>query len=126
MLTCLINTINNLINIFVMGIWIQHSILVTLTTDKQTSIICSGARVIASRILHEICLLYGELAITRTNLTLIVHLGAKSDLLIKQYAIRTIANRHTTVVILIRQLYSVTIRFSIFQKLVNESILMED
>ena len=45
----------------------------------------SGVRVIASRILHEICLLIGALAIRRTNLTLIVRLGFKSDLLIEQY-----------------------------------------
>ena len=45
----------------------------------------SGVRVIASRILHEICLLIGELAIRRTNLTLIARLGDKSDLLIEQY-----------------------------------------
>ena len=45
----------------------------------------SGVRVIASRILHEICLLISELAIRRTNLTLIVRLGTKSDLLIEQY-----------------------------------------
>ena len=44
----------------------------------------SGVHVIASRILHEICLLIGELAIRRTNLTLIV-LEAKCDLLIEQY-----------------------------------------
>ena len=43
----------------------------------------SGVRV--SRILHEICLLIDELAITRTNLTLIVRFGFKSDLLIEQY-----------------------------------------
>ena len=39
----------------------------------------SGVRVIASRILHEIRLLI--LAIRRTNLTLIVRLGTKSELL---------------------------------------------
>ena len=42
----------------------------------------SGVRVIASRILYEICLLIGELAIRRT---LIVRLGTKSHLLIEQY-----------------------------------------
>ena len=47
----------------------------------------NGVRVIASRILHEICLLISELAIRRTNLTLIVHLGIKSDLLIGQYCL---------------------------------------
>ena len=46
----------------------------------------SSVRLIASRILHEIFLLIGELAIKRTNLTLIVRLGAKSDLLIEQYS----------------------------------------
>ena len=35
----------------------------------------SGVHVIASRILHENCLLIGELAIRRTNLTLIVRSG---------------------------------------------------
>ena len=45
----------------------------------------SGVRVIASRILHEICLLVGKHAIWRTNLTLIVRLGYKSELLIEQY-----------------------------------------
>ena len=45
----------------------------------------SGVRVIASRILHTICLLIGELAIRRTNLILIARLGTKSDLLIEQY-----------------------------------------
>ena len=47
----------------------------------------SGVRVIANRILHEICLLIDELAITQTNLTLIVPLGTKSDLLIEQLLI---------------------------------------
>ena len=45
----------------------------------------SGVRVIASRILHEICLLIGELAIRGTKLTLNARLGTKSDLLIEQY-----------------------------------------
>ena len=45
----------------------------------------SGVRVIASHILHEICLLMGELVIGRTNLTLIVPLGTKCDLLMEQY-----------------------------------------
>ena len=48
-------------------------------------LVYSGVRVIASRILHEICLLIGELAIRRTNVTLIGRLGTKSDLLIEQY-----------------------------------------
>ena len=45
----------------------------------------SGVRVIASRILHEICLLIGELAIRGTKLTLNDRLGTKSNLLIEQY-----------------------------------------
>ena len=45
----------------------------------------SGVRVIASRILHEICLLIGRLAIRGTKLTLNVCLGTKSYLLIEQY-----------------------------------------
>ena len=47
--------------------------------------IYSDVRVIASRILHEICLLIGELAIRGTKLTLNARLGTKSDLLIEQY-----------------------------------------
>ena len=45
----------------------------------------SSVRVIASRILHEICLLVGELAIRGTNLTLNARLGTKGNLLIEQY-----------------------------------------
>ena len=45
----------------------------------------SGVRVIASRILHEICLLIGELAIRGTKLALNARLGTKSNLLIEQY-----------------------------------------
>ena len=45
----------------------------------------SSVRVIASRILHEICLLIGELAIRGTNLTLNARLGTKSNLLIDEY-----------------------------------------
>ena len=45
----------------------------------------SGVRVIASRILHEICLLVGELAIRGTKLSLNARLGTKSNLLIEQY-----------------------------------------
>ena len=45
----------------------------------------SGVRIIASRILHEICLLIGELAIRGTKLTLNARLGTKSNLLIEQY-----------------------------------------
>ena len=45
----------------------------------------SGVRVIASRILHEICLLIGELAIRGTKLTLNARLGTKSNLLIDEY-----------------------------------------
>ena len=45
----------------------------------------SGVRVIASRILHEICLLIGELAIRETKLTLNARLGTKSNLLIEQF-----------------------------------------
>ena len=47
--------------------------------------IYSGVRVIASRILHEICLLIGELAIKGTKLTLNDRLGTKSNFLIEQY-----------------------------------------
>ena len=47
--------------------------------------IYSSVRVIASRILHEICLLIGELAIRRTNLSLIVRLGTKSELLMGEH-----------------------------------------
>ena len=39
----------------------------------------------SKRILYEICLLIRELAIRRTNLTLIVRLGTKSDLLIGKH-----------------------------------------
>ena len=52
---------------------------------SNTVSIYSGVRVIASRILHEIRLLMDELAIRRTNLTLIVRLGTKSDLLGEHY-----------------------------------------
>ena len=45
----------------------------------------SGVRVIASRILHEISLLIGELAIRGTKLTLNACLGTKSNLLIEQF-----------------------------------------
>ena len=45
----------------------------------------SGVRVIASRILHEICLLIGELAIRGTKLTLNARLGTENNLLIEQY-----------------------------------------
>ena len=57
----------------------------------------SSVRVIASRILHEICLLVGELAIRGTKLTLNARLGTKGNLLIEQYniAIRAIAIRRT-------------------------------
>ena len=51
----------------------------------QTVYIYSSVRVIASHILHEICLLIGELVIRRTNLALIARLGTKSDLQIEQY-----------------------------------------
>ena len=65
------------------------SVIWNLTRDRQTALnpvnTYSGVRVIASCILHEICLLIGELAIRQTNLTLIVRLGSKSDLLIEQY-----------------------------------------
>ena len=47
--------------------------------------IYSGVRVIASRILHEICLLIGELAIRGTKLTLNARLGTKSNFLIDEY-----------------------------------------
>ena len=47
--------------------------------------IYSSVRLIASRILHEIYLLIGELAIRRTKLTLNARLGTKSNLLIEQY-----------------------------------------
>ena len=47
-------------------------------------LIYSGVRVIASRILHEICLLIGELAIRGTKLTLNDRLWTKSNLLIEQ------------------------------------------
>ena len=53
--------------------------------NKLLNCMYSGVRVIASRILHEVSLLIGELAIRLTNLTLIVRFGAKSDLLIEQY-----------------------------------------
>ena len=48
-------------------------------------LIYSSVRVIASRILHEISLLIGELAIRGTKLTLNASLGTKSNLLIEQY-----------------------------------------
>ena len=44
----------------------------------------SGVRVIASRILHEISLLIGELAIRGTKLTLNARLGTENNLLIEQ------------------------------------------
>ena len=47
-------------------------------------VIYSSVRVIASRILHKICLLVGELAIRGTKLTLNARLGIKSNLLIEQ------------------------------------------
>ena len=45
---------------------------------------CSRNWLIASRILHEICLLIGELAIRGTKLILNARLGTKSNLLIEQ------------------------------------------
>ena len=60
------------------------SSMILLTTSDEY-LLYSGVRVIASRILHEICLLIGKLVIRRTNLTLFVRLGTKSDLLIEQY-----------------------------------------
>ena len=45
-------------------------------------IIYSGIRVIASCVLHEICLLIGELAIRGTKLTLYARLGTENNLLI--------------------------------------------
>ena len=44
----------------------------------------SGVRIIASRILHEICLLLGELAVIGTELALNARLGIESNLLIEQ------------------------------------------
>ena len=44
----------------------------------------SGVRVISSRILHEICLLIGELAIRGTKLTLNARLGTENNLLLEQ------------------------------------------
>ena len=44
--------------------------------------------VIASRILHEICLLLGELSIRGTKLTLNARLGTKTNLLKSNIAIR--------------------------------------
>ena len=44
-----------------------------------------GVRVIASRVLQEICLLIGELAIRGTELTMNARLGTESNLLIEQY-----------------------------------------
>ena len=45
----------------------------------------SDVRLIASRILDEICLLIGELAIRGTKLTLNARLGTENNLLIEQY-----------------------------------------
>ena len=45
----------------------------------------SGVRVIATRILQEISLLIGELAIRGTKLTIIAGLGTENKLLIEQY-----------------------------------------
>ena len=42
-------------------------------------------RLIASRILHEICLLIGELANRGTKLTLNARMGAENNLLLDQY-----------------------------------------
>ena len=47
--------------------------------------IYSGVRLIASRILDEICLLIGELAISGTKLTLNARLETEDNLLIEQY-----------------------------------------
>ena len=47
--------------------------------------IYNGVRLIASRILDEICLLLGELAIRGTKLTLNARLGTENNLLIEQY-----------------------------------------
>ena len=44
-----------------------------------------GVRVIANRILHEICLLIGKLAIIGTKLTLNACLGIKSNSVVEQY-----------------------------------------
>ena len=51
--------------------------------NKRTPLY-SGVRVIASRILHEICLLIGKLTIRGKKLTLNARLGTKSNLLIEQ------------------------------------------
>ena len=45
----------------------------------------SGIRVIASRILYEICLLIAELAIRGTELTLIARLGTENNSIIEQH-----------------------------------------
>ena len=45
----------------------------------------SGVRVIATRILHEISLLIGEVGIRGTKLTLNAGLGTENKLLIEQY-----------------------------------------
>ena len=47
--------------------------------------IYSGIALLATRILHEIWLLIGEVAIRRTKLTLNDGLGTKKKLLIEQY-----------------------------------------
>ena len=58
---------------------------VPMFSPRSIIFIYSSVRVIASRILHEICLLIGELAIRGIKLTLDARLGTKSNLLIEQY-----------------------------------------
>ena len=57
----------------------------------------SGVRVIASHILHEICLLICELAIRGIKLTLNARLGTKSNLLIEQLLL---GEHHCTIQVL--------------------------
>ena len=73
----------------------NYNQLVTYLESFQAITKYSGVRVIASRILHEICLLIGELAIRGTKLTLNARLGTKSNLLIDDIANRAIAIRRT-------------------------------
>ena len=62
----------------------------------------SEVRVIASRILHEICSLIGELIIRGTELTLNARLGTKSNVLIEQYCLleQLLLGEHHCVVII--------------------------
>ena len=71
-------------NIGCLTILNQFFAMAVIPVHKGKIGIYSGVRVIASRILHEICLLIGELAIRGTKITLNARLGTENNLLIEQ------------------------------------------